>query len=163
MAWRQVSCLSSLLFFVTLLAVFLNVVEFCNAGKTSNFIRKYPSTDLPFDADVFAEPPGHNAPQQVHITQGNHDGRAMIVSWVYPFKGLYITIGDGGNIEGLAFSMTNPQPEYSVYREASFGHGIFDIKNRTHAYFSWNRNEDQYSTEADFHNRFWYDHVQESD
>ncbi|KAI4376069.1 hypothetical protein MLD38_013863 [Melastoma candidum] len=466
MAWRHVSCLSSLLFFATLLAAF---VELCNAGKTSTFIRKkYPSTDLPFDADVFAEPPGHNAPQQVHITQGNHDGRAMIVSWVYPFKGgskrvhyhnektgekkhanaivvkykwynytsgyihhctiknleydtkyyytigggdtrrtfsfvtppepgpdvpytfgligdlgqtvdsnrtlthyehnpykgkavlmigdlsyaddhpyhnnerwdswgrfversvayqpwiwvagnheidfapelgenepfvpylhryhvpfedsgstsplwysikrasayiivlssysacakytpqydwlqqelpkvnrtetpwlivlvhspwynsynyhymegesmrvvfeqwmvqykvdlvlaghvhayersgrisnirynitdglsvptsdngapVYITIGDGGNIEGLAFSMTTPQPEYSVYREASYGHGIFDIKNRTHAYFSWNRNEDQYSTEADskwFHNRFWYAHVQESD
>ncbi|MED6220359.1 prolyl aminopeptidase [Stylosanthes scabra] len=52
---------------------------------------------------------------------------------------VYITIGDGGNIEGSANNMTEPQPEYSAYREASFGHAIFDIKNRTHAYYSWNR------------------------
>lgn len=54
--------------------------------------------------------------------------------------------------------MTEPQPSYSAYREASFGHGIFDIKNRTHAYFSWHRNQDGYAVEADslwFHNRYW--------
>ncbi|KAG0466927.1 hypothetical protein HPP92_018507 [Vanilla planifolia] len=49
---------------------------------------------------------------------------------------VYITIGDGGNLEGLATNMTEPQPKYSAFREASFGHAIFDIKNRTHAYFS---------------------------
>lgn len=56
-------------------------------------------------------------------------------------------------------SMTEPQPAYSAYREASFGHGIFAIKNRTHAYFSWNRNQDEYAVEADslwFLNRHWY-------
>ncbi|KAL4580265.1 hypothetical protein LXL04_016452 [Taraxacum kok-saghyz] len=26
--------------------------------------------------------PGYNAPQQVHITQGDHLGKAVIVSWV---------------------------------------------------------------------------------
>lgn len=54
--------------------------------------------------------------------------------------------------------MTEPQPEYSAYREASFGHATFEIKNRTHAYFGWHRNHDQYSVEADsmwFSNRFW--------
>ncbi|XP_038887332.1 purple acid phosphatase 2 [Benincasa hispida] len=72
---------------------------------------------------------------------------------------VYITIGDGGNLEGLATNMTEPQPAYSAYREASFGHGIFDIKNRTHAYFGWNRNQDGYAVEADtlwFFNRHWY-------
>ncbi|KNA12077.1 hypothetical protein SOVF_128840 [Spinacia oleracea] len=67
---------------------------------------------------------------------------------------VYVTIGDGGNLEG----MTQPQPEYSAYREASFGHGIFDIKNRTHAYFGWHRNQDGYAVEADsfwLHNRVW--------
>ncbi|KAF7817607.1 purple acid phosphatase 2-like [Senna tora] len=71
---------------------------------------------------------------------------------------MYITIGDGGNLEGLATAMTEPQPRYSAYREASFGHGILDIKNRSHAYFSWNRNQDGYAVEADsvwLHNKYW--------
>lgn len=71
---------------------------------------------------------------------------------------VYITIGDGGNLEGLATEMTEPQPSYSAYREASFGHGIFDIKNRTHAYFGWHRNQDGVAVEADslwLHNRYW--------
>ncbi|KAJ4702028.1 Purple acid phosphatase [Melia azedarach] len=71
---------------------------------------------------------------------------------------VYITIGDGGNLEGLTKEMTEPHPSYSAYREASFGHGIFDIKNRTHAYFSWHRNEDGYAVAADsvwLHNRHW--------
>ncbi|XP_028767888.1 purple acid phosphatase-like [Neltuma alba] len=72
---------------------------------------------------------------------------------------VYITIGDGGNIEGLANNMTEPQPEYSAHREASYGHGIFEIENRTHAYFSWHRNEDGFAVEADsmwFLNRLWH-------
>ncbi|GAV72122.1 Metallophos domain-containing protein/Metallophos_C domain-containing protein [Cephalotus follicularis] len=72
---------------------------------------------------------------------------------------VYITIGDGGNLEGLATNMTEPQPAYSAYREASFGHAIFHIENRSHAYFSWHRNEDGYSVEADsmsFFNRYWH-------
>nr|DAD22447.1 TPA_asm: hypothetical protein HUJ06_023910 [Nelumbo nucifera] len=46
--------------------------------------------------------------------------------------------------------MSEPQPEYSAYREASFGHAIFDIKNRTHAYYIWHRNS------LWFFNRYWY-------
>ncbi|CAN1125240.1 Purple acid phosphatase 2 [Linum perenne] len=72
---------------------------------------------------------------------------------------VYITIGDGGNIEGLANNMTNPQPEYSAFRETSFGHAILDIKNRTHAHYTWHRNQDGFSAEADsmwFYNRFWH-------
>ncbi|WJX21519.1 hypothetical protein P8452_10946 [Trifolium repens] len=72
---------------------------------------------------------------------------------------VYITIGDGGNLGGIETNMTEPQPEYSAFREASFGHAIFDIKNRTHAHYSWHRNQDGYSVEADSHwffNRFWH-------
>nr|KYP39952.1 Purple acid phosphatase 2 [Cajanus cajan] len=72
---------------------------------------------------------------------------------------VYITIGDGGNIEGLATKMTEPQPEYSAYREASFGHAMLEIKNRTHAHYSWHRNEDEYAVSADsvwFFNRYWH-------
>ncbi|KAL1362568.1 hypothetical protein HN51_010815 [Arachis hypogaea] len=72
---------------------------------------------------------------------------------------VYINIGDGGNVEGLAINMTEPQPDYSAHREASFGHAIFDIKNKTHARYSWHRNQDGYAVEADsmwFYNRFWH-------
>ncbi|CAE6015266.1 unnamed protein product [Arabidopsis arenosa] len=71
---------------------------------------------------------------------------------------VYITIGDGGNSEGLLTDMMQPQPKYSAFREASFGHGLLEIKNRTHAYFSWNRNQDGNSMAADsvwLLNRFW--------
>jgi Iron/zinc purple acid phosphatase-like protein C len=46
-------------------------------------------------------------------------------------------------------SMTQPQPSYSAFREASFGHVIFDIKNRTHAYYTWHRNQDGSAVVAD--------------
>ncbi|KAL3614034.1 prolyl aminopeptidase [Castilleja foliolosa] len=72
---------------------------------------------------------------------------------------VYITIGDGGNIEGLATVMTEPQPKYSAYREASFGHATLEIKNRTHVYYSWHRNQDGYAVKAEsmwFFNRYWH-------
>ncbi|RRT77993.1 hypothetical protein B296_00000300 [Ensete ventricosum] len=77
-----------------------------DGGVTSSFVRKpAKAVDMPIDSDVFRVPPGYNAPQQnhiccnfldlnsglnwlsslglkVHITQGNHDGSAMIISWV---------------------------------------------------------------------------------
>lgn len=82
-----------------------------------------------------------------------------------PSAPVYITIGDGGNLEGLVTEMTQPQPSYSAYREASFGHGIFDIKNRTHAFFGWHRNQDEHAVEADslwLHNRYWKPAYEES-
>ncbi|TKV91860.1 hypothetical protein SEVIR_9G125366v4 [Setaria viridis] len=52
-------------------------------GVTSTYRRKHQaSDDMPMDADVFAVPPGRNAPQQVHITLGDQTGTAMLVSWV---------------------------------------------------------------------------------
>uniref|UniRef100_A0ACD5ZTM8 Uncharacterized protein n=1 Tax=Avena sativa TaxID=4498 RepID=A0ACD5ZTM8_AVESA len=71
---------------------------------------------------------------------------------------VYITIGDGGNQGGLATNMSEPQPSYSAFREASFGHAILDIKNRTHAYYAWHRNQDGTAVAAEsrwFTNRFW--------
>ncbi|XP_059450299.1 purple acid phosphatase-like isoform X2 [Corylus avellana] len=61
----------------------LNVAVVCNGGKTSTFVRKVEiGNDMPLDSDVFQIPSGYNAPQQVHITQGDHVGKAVIVSWV---------------------------------------------------------------------------------
>lgn len=53
---------------------------------------------------------------------------------------VYINIGDGGNKEGLAQEYIHPQPEWSDFRDASYGHGILHIKNSTHARWAWKRN-----------------------
>ncbi|XP_042509239.1 bifunctional purple acid phosphatase 26-like [Macadamia integrifolia] len=63
--------------------VFFSSVGNGSAGITSTFIRsEWPSVDIPLDNEAFALPNGHNAPQQVHITQGDYDGKAVIISWV---------------------------------------------------------------------------------
>ncbi|CAA0819865.1 Purple acid phosphatase 15 [Striga hermonthica] len=41
------------------------------------------------------------------------------------------------------------QPEYSAYRETSFGHGILQVKNETHALWTWHRNQDMYNKVGD--------------
>ncbi|KAL0358408.1 UNVERIFIED_CONTAM: Purple acid phosphatase 15 [Sesamum angustifolium] len=41
------------------------------------------------------------------------------------------------------------QPEYSAYRETSFGHGILQVKNGTHALWTWHRNQDMYNKAGD--------------
>lgn len=71
---------------------------------------------------------------------------------------VYITVGDGGNQEGLASKFNDPQPDYSAYREASYGHSTLELKNRTHAVYQWNRNDDGKHVPADnvvFHNQYW--------
>ncbi|CAN1772062.1 Probable purple acid phosphatase 20 [Linum perenne] len=55
---------------------------------------------------------------------------------------IYITIGDGGNREGLATNYMDPQPEISKFREASFGHGQLKVVNATHTQWTWHRNDD---------------------
>ncbi|KAG9131081.1 hypothetical protein Leryth_006811 [Lithospermum erythrorhizon] len=74
---------------------------------------------------------------------------------------VYLTIGDGGNIEGVANNFSEPQPSYSIFREASFGHAILEIKNRTHAFYTWHRNNNTKPVAADtawFYNRYFYPH-----
>lgn len=71
---------------------------------------------------------------------------------------IYITIGDGGNSEGIAGEYYSPQPSYSAFREGSFGHAILDIKNKTHAYYYWHRNQDHQKETADsivLLNQYW--------
>ncbi|KAL0427197.1 UNVERIFIED_CONTAM: Bifunctional purple acid phosphatase 26 [Sesamum latifolium] len=74
---------SMLVQLLLLSSILLTCVSNGNAGVTSSFIRnEWPSVDIPLDNEVFAVPKGYNAPQQVHITQGDYDGRAVIISWV---------------------------------------------------------------------------------
>ncbi len=53
----------------------------------------------------------------------------------------YITIGDGGNREGLAATWVGPQPAWSAYRNASFGHGELWAPNATHLRWEWVPND----------------------
>nr|GMD44442.1 probable purple acid phosphatase 20 [Ipomoea batatas] len=62
---------------------------------------------------------------------------------------LYITIGDGGNLEGLATKYIDPQPKISLFREASFGHGELEVVNGSHARWTWHRNDDDEGVVAD--------------
>jgi hypothetical protein len=66
-----------------------------------------------------------------------------------PTGAVYITIGDGGNREGLYSNWKNPQPAYSAFREAFYGHGELTLVNDTHARFAWLRNDDGERVEAD--------------
>ncbi|KAF3775509.1 Bifunctional purple acid phosphatase 26 [Nymphaea thermarum] len=71
---------------------------------------------------------------------------------------VYITVGDGGNQEGLAGKFLYPQPDYSAFREASYGHSTLEIRNRTQAFYHWNRNDDGQRVATDsvvFYNQYW--------
>jgi predicted phosphohydrolase len=61
----------------------------------------------------------------------------------------YITIGDGGNSEGLALPWVDPQPAWSLYRQASYGFGELTVTNATHASWAWHQNQDLFPTVAD--------------
>ncbi|KAL8139125.1 hypothetical protein V2J09_005126 [Rumex salicifolius] len=41
------------------------------------------------------------------------------------------------------------QPDFSAYREASFGHGILEVKNETWALWTWYRNQDSEKVPGD--------------
>ena len=41
------------------------------------------------------------------------------------------------------------QPEWSAYREPSFGHGLLDIHNATHAHWMWVKGQEQEPVVAD--------------
>ncbi|XP_076957030.1 bifunctional purple acid phosphatase 26-like [Bidens hawaiensis] len=74
------------------------------------------------------------------------------------FAPVYITVGDGGNQEGLASRFNDPQPDYSAFREASYGHSTLEIMNKTHALYHWNRNDDGKKVATDvfvLHNQYW--------
>lgn len=40
------------------------------------------------------------------------------------------------------------QPEWSAYRESSFGHGILEVVNSTYALWTWHRNQDSYKEDS---------------
>ncbi|EAZ21348.1 hypothetical protein OsJ_37005 [Oryza sativa Japonica Group] len=71
-------CSSSIIVVVVVLIVATAAEAMRCPGTTSVYRRPKKKAadmvDMPLDADVFAEPAGRNAPQQVHITLGDPDG-----------------------------------------------------------------------------------------
>ncbi|KAJ4881631.1 purple acid phosphatase 23 [Raphanus sativus] len=100
-----------------------------------------------------------------------------------PCGAVYITIGDGGNIEKVDVDFADDpgkcpspgdnvpeiggscplnftsgpakdkfcwdrQPDWSAFRESSFGHGILEVMNSTHALWTWHRNQDVYKDDS---------------
>jgi hypothetical protein len=55
---------------------------------------------------------------------------------------VYLTVGDGGNREGLASKWVTPCPEWSTYRQATYGFGELEALNATHARWVWHQNAD---------------------
>jgi len=63
---------------------------------------------------------------------------------------VHIVIGDGGNHEGPSCPWYQKElPEWDAFREFSFGHGVLRLTNATHARWSWHRNHDRASVDAD--------------
>eukprot|EP00434_Breviolum_minutum_P031013 symbB.v1.2.027430.t1/scaffold2809.1/size69810/5 len=58
---------------------------------------------------------------------------------------VHLVVGDGGNYEGPAIyeghpsGWRQPQPEWSAFREASYGPGLLTVYNSTHAEWRWHR------------------------
>lgn len=83
-----------------------------------------------------------------HIHAYERSSRAYLKK-LNPCGIMYLTVGDGGNREGLATDWLNPQPVWSVKRESSFGFGQLNVVNSTHAHWSWHRNQDTDAVLAD--------------
>ncbi|RWW41124.1 hypothetical protein BHE74_00053404 [Ensete ventricosum] len=83
------------------------------------------------------------------VTEGNHEKESILffksgfqaynARWKMPYE-------ESGSTSNLFY---NPKPEWSVFREASFGHGELKFVNSTHAFWSWHRNDDDESVESD--------------
>jgi len=56
---------------------------------------------------------------------------------------IYVTVGDGGNHEGL-YDEWLPKPDYSVFRDGRYyGHGELKIYNHSHIKWTWIPNAEQ--------------------
>nr|DAD30549.1 TPA_asm: hypothetical protein HUJ06_009400 [Nelumbo nucifera] len=92
-----------------------------------------------------------------HLGEGENMRKASdggVATRVYNNKAeqcgpVQVTIGDGGNREGLALTFKKPSSPLSLFREAGFGHDRLRVYNRTHAHWSWYRNDDTDSTVGD--------------
>mmetsp|Transcript_29985 Transcript_29985/g.84598 ORF Transcript_29985/g.84598 Transcript_29985/m.84598 type:complete len:566 (+) Transcript_29985:117-1814(+) len=52
---------------------------------------------------------------------------------------VHVVVGDGGNYEGPALPWRNEQPEWSAFREGSYGTGSLEIESSQRAVWRWRR------------------------
>lgn len=74
----------------------------------------------------------------VHAYERSHPVYNMRLE---PCGPIYVTVGDGGNDEGVAGPFLEPQPAYSAYREGSFGYAELAIESASKAKYTWYRNQ----------------------
>ena len=76
----------------------------------------------------------------VHAYERTHP---VYLNQINPAGPTYITIGDGGNIEGHATSYQEPQPAWSAFRNGTqYGYGVLTILDKSTMYWNWHRNVD---------------------
>jgi len=100
--------------------------------KNEAFLMMLDMEDLLFKAGVDLVLDGH-----VHAYERTLGVYQNVTNECGP---VYLTMGDGGNREGVAKPWVVPQPSWSAFREASFGVGRLDVFNETHAQLGWFRN-----------------------
>jgi hypothetical protein len=75
---------------------------------------------------------------------------------------VHLVVGDGGNYEGpYGGGWRDPQPEWSAFREGSFGAGRLVLENATDATWTWHRTTCVESGGVTRFNETWYVPVDE--
>merc|ERR1719379_2697066 len=69
-----------------------------------------------------------------------------------PCGPIYVTIGDGGNQEGLYREWFDYTPDWSAFRLDAYGHGRLTVHNASHASFGWYQHEGE---EAALRDSYW--------
>jgi 3',5'-cyclic AMP phosphodiesterase CpdA len=72
----------------------------------------------------------------VHSYERSHPVRNFTLDECGP---MHVVVGDGGNYEGPALPWHDEQPEWSAFREASYGTARLEIQSSTKAVFKWTR------------------------
>ncbi len=84
----------------------------------------------------------------VHAYERTHPVYANKINQLGP---TYITIGDGGNIEGHATGYQEPQPAWSAFRNGTqYGYGVLTIIDKNQMYWNWHRNVDSQYVSRDW-------------
>ncbi|GAB2289170.1 Bifunctional purple acid phosphatase 26 [Dionaea muscipula] len=138
--------------FLLALHVLISIITEGNAGITSTFIRsEWPSVDIPLDNEVFVVPKGYNMPQQVHITQGDYDGKAVIISWVTPDEPGSSKVQYGTSEEDYSLTAEGTVTNYTFYKYNSgyIHHCLVDgLEHETKYHYKVGS--------GDFSRKFWF-------
>jgi hypothetical protein len=114
------------------------------------------AVDLVLAGHVHAYERSYPAYQQKRVTSSSSSSSSSSSTKDHAEEGLgtvYVTVGDGGNREGHAWPWLYPQPEWSAYRESSFGHGLLTVVNDTAMHWTWRRN---HGDEAAVNDEAWF-------